>query len=41
LNGLDFLNANDAYHYFTPIGDLIKTGPTGTNVMDVVFALIP
>jgi glycerate-2-kinase len=41
LNALDFLKANDAYHYFTPIGDLIKTGPTGTNVMDVVFALIP
>ena len=30
-----FLARNDAYHYFDALGDLIKTGPTGTNVMDV------
>jgi glycerate-2-kinase len=41
LNALEFLKENDAYNYFTPIGDLIITGPTGTNVMDVVFALVP
>jgi glycerate-2-kinase len=41
LNALEFLKQNDAYNYFAPIGDLIITGPTGTNVMDVVFALVP
>ncbi len=37
LNPLDFLERNDAYHYFEPLGDLIKTGPTLTNVNDLVF----
>jgi glycerate-2-kinase len=41
LNALEYLRNNDAYNYFTPLGDLIITGPTGTNVMDVVFALVP
>jgi glycerate-2-kinase len=36
-----YLNNNDAYNFFAPLGDLIITGPTGTNVMDVIFALIP
>ncbi len=37
----DFLANNDAYHYFQPLGDLLKTGPTMTNVNDLVliFAL--
>jgi hydroxypyruvate reductase len=35
-----FLANNDAYHYFEPLGDLIKTGPTGTNVMDVRIVLV-
>ena len=26
---------NDSYHFFDPLGDLIKTGPTGTNVADI------
>lgn len=33
----DFLARNDAYHYFELLGDLIKTGPTLTNVNDLVF----
>ena len=41
LNALEYLRNNDAYNYFKPLGDLIITGPTGTNVMDVVFALVP
>jgi hydroxypyruvate reductase len=28
---------NDSYHFFEKIGGLIKTGPTGTNVNDLVF----
>ena len=35
-----FLDANDSYHYFESLGDLIKTGPTNTNVMDVRLILV-
>lgn len=35
-----FLEANDSYHYFEPLDDLIKTGPTNTNVMDVRLVLV-
>jgi glycerate-2-kinase len=41
LNAREYLLNNDSYHFFAKLGDLIKTGPTGTNVMDVIFALIP
>lgn len=34
-----FLDNNDSYHFFEPIGDLVKTGPTGTNVMDINIML--
>jgi len=34
------LAANDSYHFFEPLGDLLVTGPTGTNVMDVRLLLI-
>ncbi|HVO97536.1 MAG TPA: glycerate kinase [Bryobacteraceae bacterium] len=40
--GLDaprFLAENDSYHFFEKIEGLIKTGPTGTNVMDVRVVL--
>lgn len=33
------LAANDAYHFFAPLGDLIAWGPTGTNVGDVQMLL--
>ena len=35
-----FLDNNDAYHYFETLGDLIKTGPTNTNVADVRLILV-
>ena len=41
--GLDaqaHLADNDAYHFFQPLGDLIITGPTGTNVNDLLFILV-
>ncbi len=41
LNAMEYLNNNDAYHFFESLGDLIKTGPTRTNVMDLIFVLIP
>ena len=34
------LEANDSYHFFEPLGDLIRTGPTGTNVNDLLFILV-
>lgn len=35
-----FLANNDSYHFFEPLGDLVKTGPTNTNVMDVRILLV-
>lgn len=38
--GLDphrFLAENDSYHFFEALGDLLKPGPTLTNVNDLVF----
>jgi len=36
----DFLARNDSYHFLQQTGDLIITGPTGTNVMDMTALLI-
>ena len=36
----DFLARNVAYHFFEATGDLIKTGLTQTNVMDVRVILV-
>lgn len=35
-----YLAANDSYHYFQSLGDLVITGPTNTNVMDLRLFLI-
>lgn len=40
LNAPAFLDKNDSYHFFEATGDLIKTGPTGTNVADVQVMLL-
>jgi hydroxypyruvate reductase len=32
-----YLMNNDAYHLFESLGDLIKTGPTNTNVNDLML----
>ncbi|MFC2054866.1 glycerate kinase [Chloroflexota bacterium] len=37
LNPDDFLVRNDAYNFFEPLGDLLKPGPTYTNVNDLAF----
>ena len=34
------LAANAAYDFFGPLGDLIRWGPTGTNVGDLHIALV-
>ena len=31
---------NDAYSLLDELGDLVRTGPTGTNVMDVHLVLV-
>jgi glycerate 2-kinase len=40
LHAPAYLAKNDSYHFFEPLGDLIKTGPTGTNVADVRIMLV-
>ncbi|MBN1408900.1 MAG: glycerate kinase [Calditrichaceae bacterium] len=35
----DYLQRNDSYHFFKQIDQLIATGPTRTNVMDLIFCL--
>jgi glycerate 2-kinase len=37
LESADHLSRNDAYSFFQALDDLIKTGPTGTNVNDLIF----
>jgi hydroxypyruvate reductase len=37
LEAADYLSRNDAYPFFDALGDLLKTGPTGTNVNDLAF----
>jgi hydroxypyruvate reductase len=34
------LQANDSYRFFDALGDLLHTGPTGTNVNDLLFILV-
>jgi glycerate 2-kinase len=40
LNARALLADNDSYTFFDRLGDLIRTGPTGTNVMDVRLILV-
>ncbi len=43
LKGMDwkrYLRENDSYNFFKNLGDLFITGPTGTNVMDMVVAFV-
>jgi len=40
LAARDALDRNDSYHFFQALGDLLKTGPTGTNVMDLYLFLV-
>jgi len=40
MEAAHFLADNDSYHFFEPLGDLLITGPTNTNVMDVRLILV-
>jgi hydroxypyruvate reductase len=39
LDAAGHLSGHDAYPFFKRLGDLLQTGPTGTNVNDLVFLL--
>lgn len=36
----EYLKNNDSYTFFSRMGDLFITGPTGTNVMDIQIILL-
>jgi hydroxypyruvate reductase/glycerate 2-kinase len=40
LNPEEYLNNNDSYNFFKKIDELLVTGPTGTNVMDIQIMVI-
>ena len=40
MQPVDYLRNNDAYHFFERLDDLIKTGPTNTNVMDIRLVMV-
>ncbi|CAA9317017.1 MAG: D-glycerate 2-kinase, partial [uncultured Gemmatimonadetes bacterium] len=40
LDAREALRRNDSYPFLHAAGDLIVTGPTGTNVNDVVLVLV-
>lgn len=39
LDATDFLDRSDAYSFFVALGDVVTTGPTGTNVRDLRILL--
>lgn len=40
MDASDYLARNDSYNFFKPLDDLIVTGPTRTNVMDLRLVLV-
>lgn len=40
LDAQKYLEDNDAFHFFEQVGGLLKSGPTQTNVMDMVVVVI-
>jgi len=40
LDPLEYLKRNDSYHFFDKLNDLVITGPTNTNVMDIRLVLV-
>jgi hydroxypyruvate reductase len=41
LDPASSLQHNDAYHFFAPLDDLLRPGPTLTNVNDLLFIAVP
>ncbi len=40
MNAMGYLSKNDSYSFFKPLNDLLITGPTKTNVMDLRIILV-
>jgi glycerate-2-kinase len=40
ISAAEALEANDSYRFFEQTGDLVITGSTGTNVMDLHLLLV-
>ena len=40
LEPASYLENNDSYHFFEKLGDLVVTGPSGTNIMDITVLII-
>ncbi len=40
LSAEEYLADNDSYHFFEALGELIVTGPTNTNVNDLIFVFV-
>lgn len=40
MDAASYLANNDAYRFFGPLNDLLRCGPTGTNVADLTFVFI-
>jgi hydroxypyruvate reductase len=40
INPVEYLLDNDSYNFFDQLGQLFKTGPTRTNVMDLICLLV-
>ncbi len=40
MNAMGYLSKNDSYSFFEPLNDLLITGPTKTNVMDLRIILV-
>ena len=40
INIMDYIQNNDSYNFFKQLGDIIITGPTNTNVMDIRIILV-
>jgi glycerate 2-kinase len=40
MDAAKFLANNDSYHFFERLGDLVKTGSTGTNVADIRVMIV-
>jgi hydroxypyruvate reductase len=40
LSPVEYLAMNDSYHFFDQLGDLLRPGPTLTNVNDLAFVFV-
>lgn len=40
INVYDYMASNDSYHFHEKLGNLIKTGPTNTNTMDIRIIIV-